>query len=697
MESVWLKVLNQSISVSVVILAVLLVRGIIMRKLPKKYVFLLWAVVGIRLLIPVGVTTSINWFHTAPYKVEQFTENNVEKESTAQKQKKAEYSGTTDEKEKSEVFSASSSHTEKSQESKKRSMENIFSQGKQGTVSEKVIQVTAYLWIGGMVLFGIWNVILYVRMKSHLQQAVLYQDNIFECDNIGSPFVMGLLHPRIYIPFRLRKEDLSYILKHEQYHIQRKDYFTKLVACILMGIYWFHPLVWVAYFYMVRDMEMSCDEYVVQAMGNEIKKEYSASLLAFATNTRGLSVGMLAFGESGTRKRVKHILKAKKSGKWIGIVGIVLVIVTGIFCFVASDIGEPIKKVAKGVQKEDTKDNLADEEDIWQEEPIVISGYGYQIDIPDSWEKKGNKNINLKEYYEKKTKVASVETFTQCWYATSVQSIVTNLYGMHASIAKKEKIRQEDGFTLVKIIVDYEPTAAEQKNGKENWQDQHYLFMNGKDTFYDLWVNTEKLSTDTIAELVDSFHVTSDNGTEMKVFTVKADVTGDGIEDEININWSDEVVAPETEEQVQVVGVISGATKNDVYVMGNYEDINLTHPGYNSLYLYHGEGQDSLLNWMPVMYQGNAVYRYEIFTVDESGKKDILEKEEFSFDLDNMKKEQVQKYKDFIEKVNRKLKKSDVLISTLNGNLVTYKDSKEHLLMFDASEDLDSMESRSKE
>lgn len=329
MESVWLKVLNQSLSVSVVILAVLLVRGIAMRKVPKKYVFLLWAIVGLRLLIPVGITPSIDWFQKVPDKIEQSTEKSVEKENLAQKEGKVESAGIIEEKtanagtQKSQNASANSSQTVKSKEAQKLRVERFFSQVRQRITSEKVIQVTAYLWIGGMVLFGMWNLLMCLRMKKRLQQAVVYKDNIYECDKIGSPFVMGMVRPRIYIPFRLREEELAYILKHEQYHIKRKDYLTKLMACILLGIYWFHPLVWMAYFFMVRDMEMSCDEYVVQTMGNEIKKEYSASLLAFATNTRRMSMGMLAFGESGTRKRVKHILRLKKTAKWVGAVGVI--------------------------------------------------------------------------------------------------------------------------------------------------------------------------------------------------------------------------------------------------------------------------------------------------------------------------------------------------------------------------------------
>lgn len=178
---------------------------------------------------------------------------------------------------------------------------------------------------------------------------------------------------------------------------------------------------------------------------------------------------------------------------------------------------------------------------------------------------------------------------------------------------------------------------------------------------------------------------------EIKIFSVRADVTGDGVEDEIRINRSPKVLMPETEGKVNVVEVISGATGRVVYFMGNYKDINLAHPGYNSLYLYHEEGKDYLLNWNPAMYQGKAVYKYEIFTVNELGQKNVMEKGEYSFDVNTMKKSDIQEYKKFIEKVNKRLGKSDVLISTLNGTLITYRDSPDHHLLFDASGDLDIM------
>lgn len=146
--------------------------------------------------------------------------------------------------------------------------------------------------------------------------AIRWKDNIYECDNISTPFVLGIVKAKIYIPFHLGKKEREYILLHEYYHIQRKDQFIKLCAYLLCIIYWFHPLVWISYFAMIRDMEMSCDEYVLKHSANDIRADYSTLLLDFATKTQAFSAGLLAFGESDTRRRVKNIMKftTRKNG-----------------------------------------------------------------------------------------------------------------------------------------------------------------------------------------------------------------------------------------------------------------------------------------------------------------------------------------------------------------------------------------------
>lgn len=128
-------------------------------------------------------------------------------------------------------------------------------------------------------------------------------ENIYECDSIATPFVFGIFHPGIYIPFHMTEEEQRYVLAHERYHIRRYDYLVKLLGFMLLTIYWMNPFVWLSYFCFVRDQEMSCDEAVLLMFGNEIKQAYSMSLLNYAIGKNRYMLTPLAFGESDVKKK----------------------------------------------------------------------------------------------------------------------------------------------------------------------------------------------------------------------------------------------------------------------------------------------------------------------------------------------------------------------------------------------------------
>lgn len=158
------------------------------------------------------------------------------------------------------------------------------------------------------VIFGIWDLFLYKMPEDgtdgssfNICQAdggsIRRKVTIWECDRIPSPFVLGIFRPQIYIPFRMEKKEQQYILAHESWHIRRYDPLWKMVAFVLLAVYWWNPFAWIAFFYMTRDMEMSCDEAVLAQFGNEIKQGYSASLLSFAMERHPYSFAPVAFGE----------------------------------------------------------------------------------------------------------------------------------------------------------------------------------------------------------------------------------------------------------------------------------------------------------------------------------------------------------------------------------------------------------------
>ncbi len=174
----------------------------------------------------------------------------------------------------------------------------------------------AVLWCAGIAALLIYSLVSHVLLKKKTGCAVKIYDNIYETDRITSPFVFGIFRPKIYIPVGLGENELSYILKHEKTHIQRRDYLVKPFAWLVLIVHWFNPLVWLAFALMTRDMEMSCDERVIREMGENKKADYSRSLLSLSIRGKVFAGSPLAFGESNTKIRVKNVIRYKKPPMW---------------------------------------------------------------------------------------------------------------------------------------------------------------------------------------------------------------------------------------------------------------------------------------------------------------------------------------------------------------------------------------------
>ena len=179
------------------------------------------------------------------------------------------------------------------------------------------------VWLLGMAILLIYSIVSLVRLHGRLKDAVHEKDNIYLTEHLDTPFVMGIIHPKIYLPISLKGEKKRYILLHEQIHIRRFDHVIKIISFFVLCLHWFNPLVWVAFFISGRDMEMSCDEAVVKQLGSDVKKEYSSSLLALATGRHIIGGSPLAFGEGDTKGRIKNILNYKKPAFWM--VGVTLI------------------------------------------------------------------------------------------------------------------------------------------------------------------------------------------------------------------------------------------------------------------------------------------------------------------------------------------------------------------------------------
>lgn len=310
MEALFLKVINMSITAAYIIPAVIFIR-FLLRRAPKKYSYLLWSVVLFRLICPVSFSAVFSIFQTKLFDM-----------TTAQRSGGAVLN----------FVPADIGYMETpSLTVGIPTMNSVISESLPAAApyaSFNPLQIWIFLgtvlWCAGTAVLLVCSIISYIRLERRMATAVRLDGNVFESDKIRSPFILGLFSPRIYIPFGLGEREQSYILRHERYHLKRKDHLIKPLSFCILAIHWFNPFAWLAFTLMTKDMEMSCDERVLSETGADIVQDYSVSLLAFAANRRFPAASPLAFGESGIQERVKNILRFKAPKRWVIVLAFLL-------------------------------------------------------------------------------------------------------------------------------------------------------------------------------------------------------------------------------------------------------------------------------------------------------------------------------------------------------------------------------------
>lgn len=301
MNTLFNTIINMSITGSIVIAAVIIIR-FLLKKLPKKYSYLLWSVVAFRLCVPVSFESIISIFQ---FKLLQAHPKNAVSESGVMpyvpmpEPKVAPLPQTT---------------------APLQGGSNIAEMAEvQQTVT--ITDVLPYVWLAGVVLFALWGIVSYIRFNGLLSSSVKYIDNIYQSDRIETPLIFGIIKPKIYIPFEMNTEYFSYVIAHERYHIKRFDYLVKLFAFFVLALHWFNPLCYLAFYLMSKDMEMSCDEKVLGSSEN-VKKNYSYALLSFATDKKFPAPTPICFGEGSVKSRIKNILKFKKPKLAVSVIAV---------------------------------------------------------------------------------------------------------------------------------------------------------------------------------------------------------------------------------------------------------------------------------------------------------------------------------------------------------------------------------------
>ena len=304
MEKIFLSVLNMSLTASFVIAAIMLTR-LLLKKAPKIISYALWAVAGFRLVCPF---TLESMFSLLPFKAAP-----LPPDITMQDAPRIDSGIAVIDNAISAVLPAAAP-----------------------TASVNPLQiwlaVGSFIWILGIAVMLIYSFVSIIILKHRLCWAEHVEDNLYEADNLKTPFVIGLFKPKIYIPAGLSDEERRYIVLHEQTHIRRFDHIVKIFAYLVLCLHWFNPLVWAAFILMGADMEMSCDERVMKELGSDIKNAYSLSLVRVAAGHKILNGSPLAFGEGSMKERIKNVLKFKKPSRLILIasIGLAAVITVGL-------------------------------------------------------------------------------------------------------------------------------------------------------------------------------------------------------------------------------------------------------------------------------------------------------------------------------------------------------------------------------
>ena len=313
LKTSFLKLANMSISASWLVLAILVLR-LVLKKAPKWVNVLLWGIVAVRLICPFTIESALSLIpstQTIPMNIEMAAQPAID-------------SGV-------EVVN---------------SMVNpmiaaSFTPNPAASANPLQIWIPliAVIWLFGMVLMFLYTAISYWRLNRRIDTAVLYRDNIFQSENVSSPFVLGIIKPKIYLPFHMNEQDLQHVVAHEQAHIRRKDHWWKPLGFLLLTVHWFNPLMWLAYVLLCRDIELACDEKVIKDLDNGQRSDYTQALVDCSVNRRMIVACPLAFGEVGVKDRVKTIMNYKKPTFWLILVALILCVIVAV-CFLTDPIQE---------------------------------------------------------------------------------------------------------------------------------------------------------------------------------------------------------------------------------------------------------------------------------------------------------------------------------------------------------------------
>lgn len=287
MDEIFLKILNMSIASSFLILPVIILR-LVFKKAPKWIRCVMWSMVGAKLIVPFSFESKLSLI------------------PNAQKL--------------SDTSQSSTSYISDS---------TVTVTATQNTNID-IIAIVGIIWIIGVLAMLIYMLLSFLKIRKTTRESIHIGDNIWICDRIRSPFVLGFINPKIYLLSSMTEDETKYVVAHEKAHLKRMDNIWKPLGFVLLCVHWFNPLCWIAYWLFNKDIELACDENVIKTLDSKGKKAYSTALLSCSADRHILSACPLAFGENNVKQRIKSVLSYKKPTVYAITVSITVCVVTAI-------------------------------------------------------------------------------------------------------------------------------------------------------------------------------------------------------------------------------------------------------------------------------------------------------------------------------------------------------------------------------
>ena len=324
MTALFLTLVNMSIAAGWLVLAVLVLR-LLLRRAPKWIAVLLWGLVAVRLVCPFTIESALSLIPSAETVSPTIMTDDDPQIDTGLPIIDDAVNPLLGE-------SVTTPAVDGSADTDEVGKADGDAGGVPVTPLEMWIPVLTAVWLGGVLVLSGYTAVSYWRLHRRVNTAVRLRDNVYQSERVESPFVLGIIRPRIYLPFGMNERDAAHVIAHEEAHIRRRDHWWKPLGFLLLTVYWFNPLMWLGYVLLCRDIELACDEKVIREMGTEQKADYSQALLTCSVSRRTIAACPLAFGEAGVKDRVRSVLHYKRPTLWIIILSVVALVVSSV-CF----------------------------------------------------------------------------------------------------------------------------------------------------------------------------------------------------------------------------------------------------------------------------------------------------------------------------------------------------------------------------